>query len=101
MVRRKGEKNMITERLLKRIEEAGYRDDLAVIVDFMYDVDNAIIQAFHRDQTVATLPVLKEDEAIARFVIKEIMFETDYSTVFLDDKEEMMLTVLLGDNHEK
>ena len=92
---------MITERFLKRIEEAGLRDDLAAIVDFIYDVDNAIIQAFHRDRTAATLQVLKEDEVIARFVKDEIRFETNYSTIFFDDEDGLMLTIFLGDKHEK
>lgn len=92
---------MITERFLKRIEEAGYRDDLAVIVDFIYDVDNAIIQAFYRDRTVATLQVLKEDEAIARFVKDEIMYETNYSTTFYDNEDGLMLTIFLGGKNEK
>ena len=102
MVRRKGEKkNMITERLLKRIEEAGHEDDLAAIVDFIYDVDNAIIQAFYRDRTVATLQVLKEVEAIASFVKDEIMYETNYSTIFSNDEEGLMLTIFLGEEYEK
>ena len=92
---------MITERFLKRIEEAGYRDVLAAIIDCMYDVDNAIIQAVYRDRTVATLQVLKEDEMIARFVRDEIMYETNYSTSFYDNEDGLMFTIFLGGKNEK